>query len=390
MSHTELYEILNIKQNANDKEIKRAYRKIAVKYHPDKNDDPNAVDIFKKATEAYEILIDPKKRQIYDKYGLNGFNKTHMHNQTPFFTTMQQDVTPIMKISYTISLSNYFKKNRIKIEYERNVKCEDCDSTGFTDKKKHNCPQCHGVGMILEIFQQGNMFHQMSKICPKCSGSKINISSEDLICKKCNSQGVVNINDSINVDIPKDILNNPTVVVANKGSWHVHKYVDLHIKFKLQFDNSEDYILSKDNKLTYIMRINYVETICGFRRILDHPSGEELLIISEKGNIINPNKLYIIENRGINHDNMYISFIINYIDNIKIPRKNAGILNFENLESILGDRYAPNFGSDSEFDSQNIYTLSTIPKINISDTDLIDDESNPEHLDRSGNKCVYF
>jgi DnaJ-class molecular chaperone len=128
----DLYEILDVPKTADAAEIKRAYRRLAMKYHPDKNQDPQAAEMFKKINHAYDILSNPQKRRIYDAYGEDGLNGTPngtpMSSLFPGFFGQQR---PVYRYKCQITLEQYFRDKQIKLDFPRSIMCENCSGTGF-------------------------------------------------------------------------------------------------------------------------------------------------------------------------------------------------------------------------------------------------------------------
>lgn len=362
-TNTALYNTLGVKPDATDDEIKRSYRNLAKKYHPDKCKDDNANDMIQKINEAYEVLSDPNKRKIYDQYGEEGlragFNPDDMDPMN-IFRKMHQQTKQAKQYVHNIRLEEYFTKKKITISIPKEIDCDSCNQTGFTDKKRHLCKQCNGTGMFTRVFQQGPMIQQMSQPCPLCRGSKIDNQYYNIICNNCKGKGIAKIKEEVEVDIPYNITRNPMTILPNKGPTRNGMTMDLAIVFKLKM--SKNFTLTSDKKLIYTMRINFTETICGFRRLLEHPSGKKLLIVSEKGYVVNPDNIYILEGQGFNGDIMYLTFIVNYPEKINMSKRKT-YLDFESLEDLLGPRKVPN-DTSNDIDPQYIYTLSTINKIN--------------------------
>ena len=362
-NHTGLYETLNIKTNASDDEIRRAYKKLAIKYHPDKNKDASAEDMFKKISYAYEILSNAEKKQIYDQFGEEGLKSGMADDFDPMtdFFRMHRETQqkPTAQMKHTISLEEYFMKKPITITIPRNLRCESCDATGFTDKTVHYCKTCNGRGLVVQTVRQGHIIHQMQQVCGVCEGKKIDTRSVNLKCQHCNMKGTIKTEEKIEVDLPYDIINRPHTIIYGKGPWLENKYIDLVVNFKLKM--SKGFTLTSDSKLIYTMRINYTETMCGFKRVLSHPSNVDFLIIAEEGYIINPDSIYIFDKLGLNNDIMYLSFVISYPEKIVLPKKK--LLSFKTLETTLGDRHVPNI-QDGTTDPDDIYVLSTLSKIN--------------------------
>ena len=186
------YEVLGIEKSASIDEIKRAYRKLAVKYHPDRNPgNKEAEEKFKEATEAYEVLSDDKKRPIYDQYGFAGLDGmgsgggaqySHaFHDFSDLFGGMGgarrssrrsgpqkgRDLQKTITIDFTDALFGCSKQ----IEISKNVKCKTCGGTGAkpgTGKK--TCDQCGGSGQISQVSNTAFGRFQNITTCPKCGG----------------------------------------------------------------------------------------------------------------------------------------------------------------------------------------------------------------------------
>ena len=366
---TELYEDLGVKPDATDEEIKRAYRKMAMKYHPDKNQaSPEAAsEMFKKISHANEILSDPEKKKIYDQFGEEGLKAgfddmgSTMEEILRSMNRQQQGPRPT-EIIQNLKLEDYFTKKHVTIAINLDVVCEKCDATGFTDKIQHKCKQCDGKGIVMKLVQQGPMLQQFQCTCPVCKGNKFDNSANNLKCPACKAKGTIKSKENINVEIPVDITRYPVTIVSEKGKWLDGKYADLAVIFKLKMPKY--FGMSSDKKLIYTMHINYPETMCGFRKVIMHPSGKKILIVAEKGYVINPDHIYFIDKRGFNGDIMYLSFMINYPEKVSLPNNKKLLLNFQNIETTMGTRLEPNVENDKGIDPEHIYTLSTISKIN--------------------------
>ena len=370
--YTELYEDLGVKPDATDEEIKRAYRKMAMKYHPDKNQASPEVasEMFKKISHANEILSNPEKKKIYDQFGEEGL-KTNFDDMGMGSTMeeilrnmnvhQQQGPRPT-ELVQNLKLEDYFTKKHVTIAINLDVVCETCDATGFSDKISHKCKQCDGKGIVMKVIQNGPMIQQFQCTCPVCKGSKYDESANNLKCPTCKAKGTTKSKENIDVEIPVNITRYPVTIVSEKGKWVDGKYADLAVIFKLKMPKY--FGMTSDKKLIYTMHINYPETMCGFRKVIMHPSGKKILIVAEKGYVINPDHIYIIDKRGFNGDIMYLSFMINYPVKVSLPNSKKLLLNFQNIETTMGTRFEPNVENDKGIDPEHIYTLSTIGKIN--------------------------
>lgn len=355
-----LYKFLGLEKSATQEDIKRAYRKLALKYHPDKNKEPGAEEMFKKITHAYEILSNPDKRKLYDEFGEEGLNNAKNHVIDPFsvFINRHHDTKQIFRINTKITLEQYFTKKTVKVQVSRDIQCNKCNATGFVDKCFHPCKHCNGTGMVITVIRHGFVIQQIQRSCSVCKGKKYDIESKNIHCQNCSGTGMMKVNEEIDVQVPKDILKKPYVVISEKGPWINNKYIDLMIVFDIKM--SDNFSLSPDKKLMYTMHINLPEVLCGFQRVIDHPSGKRILIVSDVGYVVNPYYNYILDKLGINEDIMYLNFIIHYPESIIIPNKKK-VLTFKSMEKVLGKRKEPNT-DDIDIEMENIYNLKNLKK----------------------------
>ena len=204
IDNSRLYNILGINQNATEKEIKKAYRKLAIKYHPDKNKNPGAEDKFKEISSAYEVLSNKDKRKRYDKFGEDGLKNDNMGGNPfdlfsnifggnsfnhPFgFGSPQQRPNKskdrVEKID--VSLKDLYNCKTVNINLNKKVKCSLCHSTGgLYESSVIFCDNCNGKGKYMRIVQIGpGMIQQMNTKCDLCNGSCIDNSSEKC-CNLC-------------------------------------------------------------------------------------------------------------------------------------------------------------------------------------------------------------
>lgn len=242
------YEILEISKNASDEEIKKAFRKLALKYHPDRNQgDKTAENKFKLINEAYQCLSDPQKRQIYDRYGKDGLNGSN--SGFSGFGSMFEDIfedfygfgkrqTNLDKyhLDLEVQVNLTFKESifgipKKIINYKIKKPCTTCDGSGAKDGKKQPCKHCGGRGKI----QRTSGFMSILTTCPYCKGT-----GEEIIqkCSNCNGLGYVEENESIEVNIPKGVENDMTMRVRTKGNVSKNNARgDLFIIFNVKPDN---------------------------------------------------------------------------------------------------------------------------------------------------------
>lgn len=193
------YEILGVSRDAPEREIKKAYRSLSKKYHPDKNNgDEAASQKFMEVANAYEVLSNSEERSKYDRYGEDGLRGGNFHHQDPmdlfshFFggfgggANGQQRVRkgPEVVISLPVSLQDVYKGAEIDFSVPVKTICEECDGSGSADGERHQCPQCQGSGQrVIQNQLAPGMFQRIQTICDKCSGRGSLVTKPCPMCK---------------------------------------------------------------------------------------------------------------------------------------------------------------------------------------------------------------
>lgn len=250
MTKTDYYEILGLERNASEDDIKKAYRKLAVKYHPDKNPgDKTAEEKFKEATEAYEILKDPQKRAQYDQYGhaafqgggasgggFSGFGGFDISDALRAFMndfggdSVFSDLFGFggrgrresggarrgndLQIRLALTLEEIASGAKKTLKIKRKEKCATCNGTGSKSGKRNVCPKCNGSGKIRQVAS--SFFGQViqESVCPTCRGEGRVVADA---CPVCNGSGLENTESTVTVDIPAGVSEGNYLNVPEKG-----------------------------------------------------------------------------------------------------------------------------------------------------------------------------
>lgn len=235
------YEVLGLNKNASADEIKKAYRTLAKKYHPDLNKDADAPEKFKEVQEAYEVLNDPQKKNLYDQYGFAGLDQNGAgfdFNSNSGFGDLNDIFSSFFgdsfgRRSYSSSSSNSPRKGQdrymeLYIDFMDSIKgmtktisleveeqCSECLGSGARSKDDIKiCPTCNGRGRIVRQRQTMFGVMQSEEICPECQGTGKKIMK---VCSKCRGKGYTKKKIEVEVNIPAGIQSGQQLRIAGKG-----------------------------------------------------------------------------------------------------------------------------------------------------------------------------
>ncbi len=279
MEKQDYYEVLGVSKNATDDEIKKAYRKLAVKYHPDKNPgDKTAEEMFKKVAEAYEVLSDPQRRQNYDQFGFDGpqaggfggggFNPFDIFNSffgggggfSGFDDEGPHSRGTNIRVRVKVSLQDIANGVEKHIKIKKYVECEHCHGTGAKDGTAYEtCSKCKGRGRVIQTVNSlfGRM--QTESVCPDCHGTGKKIKTR---CSHCNGQGVVMGEEVIDVKIPAGVAEGMQLSMSGYGNAAPHggRPGDLFI---LIDEEKQDKFIRADNNLIYNLLLDFPTAALG-------------------------------------------------------------------------------------------------------------------------------
>ncbi len=227
------YNVLGVTKNSSEKEIKKAYRNLSKKYHPDLNpDNAQAEEKFKSVAEAYDVLSNPDKKKNYDMFGhaegrrgnpfSNGgfdmgdiFNSFFGADDNPFNSGRRKKRVvrgTDIRINLKLTLEDVFNGIHKKIKYRRNDFCGTCEGTGG---KSSMCQSCGGTGQITRISNTPFGRIQNTVLCPTCMGEGKIITDP---CKKCTGNGVNLTEETVEFDIPTGVMEGENLIIKTKGN----------------------------------------------------------------------------------------------------------------------------------------------------------------------------
>lgn len=267
MSKRDYYEVLGVAKNATEAEIKKAFKRLAMKYHPDRNpDDKAAEEKFKEAKEAYEILTDAQKRAAYDQFGHAGVDPSAGGGGGGYgpggasFSDIFGDVFgdifggaagargggtrayrgSDLRYNLELSLEEAVMGTTVKIRVPTLVECDECDGSGAKKgTSAQTCPTCHGHGQVR--MQQG--FFSLQQTCPRCHGSGKIITDP---CGKCHGQGRVQEQKTLSVKVPAGVDDGDRIRLSGEGEAGLHGgpagdlYVQIHVREHPIFTRDEN------------------------------------------------------------------------------------------------------------------------------------------------------
>lgn len=295
------YEILGVSKTASSQEIKKAFNKASLKFHPDKNpgNEKESEEKFKKVVEANSVLGDPEKREKYDKYGKAGLgDDAHMNPDdlqdiiNNFFggnfgnlfgkRQSEDDQIPNVQAVVDLTLEELYKGKSVKQTIERGSLCKMCKGIGSEEKDNYECKPCKGAGSVTVIRQMGPMIQQSEQQCQKCDGTGIEKSKQ---CKSCNGNKGTTEEFEFECDIPAGAFSRYSTIIPNEGNEIPHKSrkganmrtnIQLFVREKPHNVFKHMFVIEgKKNEpdpadLLISIEISLAESLCGFTRTIDH------------------------------------------------------------------------------------------------------------------------
>ena len=306
------YKILGVEKDASEDVIKKAYKKLAMQYHPDRlvneseEEKKEAEEKFKEISEAYSVLSDENKRKQYDQFGtvdgdtmnfgnmsaddimqhfmrMHGFDLFGNNDFGSFSHQKMVQKGENIKITLEVTLDEIYNQSPKTFKYKRRNLCKECNGTGASkDSKKETCPSCHGTGRITITRQNGFSLFQQISPCERCGGTGYIISNP---CPTCGGSGVTTETEEITINIPRGVIDNAYISVEGKGHCIPDGINgDLFIIFKVKYDanglrpsQTNPYNLETNKEIPVIKCITGCETeiigISGRKAVIKVPAG---------------------------------------------------------------------------------------------------------------------
>ena len=370
MAKRDYYEVLGVEKSASADEIKKAYRKMAIKYHPDKNPgDKEAEEKFKEAAEAYDVLSNPDKKQRYDQFGHagvggaagGGFNAGGFSMEDIFSqfgdifgghfggfggsrgARVQRGSD--IRIRVKLSLKEIVHGVEKKVRINKMVQCPECHGKGAASEADiKTCENCHGSGVVTKVVQ--TMFGQMQSqgVCPNCNGEGKIIAKP---CKKCSGTGLVKDSEEISFKIPAGVAQGMQLTVQGKGN--AAKNGGINGDLLVLIEEEPDKELQRDgNDLIYSLFVSVPDAILGTTAEVPSVDGK-LRIKIEPGT--QSGKILRLRGKGVPDINGYGSGDLLVYVQVWIPKSTSA----EERTQLEKMRNSSNFSPKPTSDDKNFF-----------------------------------
>ncbi|KAF7424622.1 DnaJ- protein scj1 [Pleurotus ostreatus] len=340
----DLYKVLDVDRSASEQDIKKAYKRLSRRYHPDKNKDPGAEDKFVEIAHAYEVLSDSEKRQIYDRYGEEGLKAHEDGHQASnpfdmfsnFFGQRSQQQTrrgPTSMTEFEVQLSDIYTGANIDFMIKKQILCDHCRGSGAaSDGDIHTCSGCGGSGMKIvkqQIFP--GMFAQTQTTCNECSGRGKVIKK---VCPHCGGSKVVDHTAHYTLEVEPGMPEGHQVVFEGEGDespdWEAG---DVVLRVRSRKDRGG--WRRKETSLYWKETIGIDEALLGFDRNLTHLDGHVVRL--RRTGVTQPGFVQKIEEEGMpihEHRGSFGDLFVEY--NVVLPMELSPKTKRKLMEAFVG------------------------------------------------------
>ncbi|KAJ3303555.1 Type I HSP40 co-chaperone [Kappamyces sp. JEL0829] len=313
---TRYYELLEVSPSASENDLKKAYRKAALKYHPDRNPDAAAAEKFKEISHAYEILSDPQKKEVYDRFGEEGlqgggdghggmsaedlFSHLFGGGGGMFGGGRSQQRGPRkgkdMAHGLKVSLNDLYKGKTSKLALQKQVLCGGCEGRGGKEGATSTCKGCNGRGVKIIMRQMGPMIQQMQQTCPDCNGEGEMISEKDR-CKVCNGRKVSTERKILEVFVEKGMQDGQKVTFTGEGD-QAPGIIPGDIVIVIE-EKPHNFFKRTGQDLYCEVQIDLCTALCGGQFTITHLDDRVLMVNILPGEVITPGATKAISNEGM-------------------------------------------------------------------------------------------
>jgi len=319
-------QLLGVSRTAGDREIKKAYRNLSKKYHPDKNPgDESAKQKFVETAEAYEALSNPETRKIYDQYGHEGLQQHKQqggrqqggHDPFDLFSRFfgggghfggGQRRGPNLEVQLHVPLKDFYNGAEKTFEIEKQMICDVCEGSGSADGHVETCSQCSGHGMVIQRHQIApGMYQQVQMQCGKCNGKGKQVKHP---CKTCGGSRIVRGKESYTVTIEKGVPKGGRIAIDSEGEQSPdYEAGDLVVTLlekeaalwdDEQARNDGNFMKRKGRDLFWREVLSLREAWMGdWSRNLTHMDGHVVRLGRKRGDIVQPGMVEIVKGQGM-------------------------------------------------------------------------------------------
>ena len=326
MAKRDYYEVLGVDKNATEDDIKKAYRKIAIKYHPDRNPgNKEAEEMFKEAAEAYDVLHDPQKRSQYDQFGFDGPNMGGFGGFSGGGFSMDDIFSMFgdvfggrgdfsgfggfggggahqpaqhrgndLRLKVKLTLQEVATGVTKRFKVKKDVTCQHCHGTGAEGGSgAETCPTCHGSGVVTRTTQSLFGMMQTQSVCPTCQGEGKVIKNK---CHECHGTGVVKGEEVVEIKIPAGVAHGMVVNVQGKGNAGYHNGISGNIQVYIEEEPNDTFVRDGENIL-YNLLLDFPTAALGGTAEIPTVDGSKVKIKIEPGT--QPGKTLRLRDKGL-------------------------------------------------------------------------------------------
>ncbi|KAH0479976.1 MAG: uncharacterized protein KVP18_003262 [Porospora cf. gigantea A] len=317
---SKFYNVLGVDKDCTESEIKKAYRKLAIRHHPDKGGDPEK---FKEISRAYEVLSDSEKRERYNRYGEDGIEEGGASSAQDIFSMFfgggdrrqrgppkGDEVVSQVKVTLEQAYNGCIRKLAIN----KDVLCSKCDGHGGPAEKFTTCSVCNGTGTRTIIQRMGPMVQHMTSPCGACKAEGKTLPAQHR-CKACRGEGTTKERKILEVHIPKGCPNKEKVVFNEEADQKLNT-IPGDVIFVIDIQQHSEFTRVRDN-LIMSKEICIRDALCGFKFVLKHLDGRKLLINGPSDHTVTPDQFLCVANEGMPSKanpfvkgDLYIKFVV--------------------------------------------------------------------------------